>query len=197
MEITAELLWCSDEYGDYLASDGNPAFVRGQKFGTVNPCNGNQWQGRCIGMPETVIISCNREDCKASVEALVREWLKQPPVYCRLELPYPPSVNHYWRSYNGRHCISQEGIAYRKRVSWMVLEQLRKYPKYDSRLAVNILAFPPDKRIRDIDNLLKSPLDALGKAGVYRDDSQIDDLRIRRREVVKDGKIEVEIGGAE
>ena len=37
----------------------------------------------------------------------------------------------------------------------------------------------PDKRRRDIDNLLKPILDALGQYGVYEDDSQIIDLRIR------------------
>jgi Holliday junction resolvase RusA-like endonuclease len=36
----------------------------------------------------------------------------------------------------------------------------------------------PDRRRRDVDNLLKSLLDGLGHAGVYEDDSQIQDLRI-------------------
>ncbi|NBW23084.1 MAG: RusA family crossover junction endodeoxyribonuclease, partial [Caulobacteraceae bacterium] len=41
-------------------------------------------------------------------------------------------------------------------------------------------AFPPDKRKRDLDNVLKSLLDALTHANVWDDDSQIDDLRIYR-----------------
>ena len=36
----------------------------------------------------------------------------------------------------------------------------------------------PDRRRRDVDNLLKSLLDALDHAEVYEDDSQIQDLRI-------------------
>ena len=42
-------------------------------------------------------------------------------------------------------------------------------------------AFPPDRRRRDLDNLLKPALDALQHAGVYEDDSQVDWLVARRR----------------
>ena len=38
----------------------------------------------------------------------------------------------------------------------------------------------PDKRRRDLDNLLKATLDSLTHAGVWSDDSQIDALSIRR-----------------
>jgi crossover junction endodeoxyribonuclease RusA len=47
-------------------------------------------------------------------------------------------------------------------------------------LRVEIEAWPPDKRKRDLDNILKSLLDALTYAGIWEDDSQIDDLRIYR-----------------
>lgn len=54
-------------------------------------------------------------------------------------------------------------------------------------------AFMPDKRMRDLDNLFKSLLDALVKAGVLVDDSVIDDLRIVRKCVVNGGKVLVSI----
>ena len=38
-----------------------------------------------------------------------------------------------------------------------------------------IEAWMPDKRVRDLDNLLKAPLDALTRAGFWVDDSQIAD----------------------
>ncbi len=44
-----------------------------------------------------------------------------------------------------------------------------------------ILVYPPDRRARDLDNLGKALLDALTKAGVYGDDSQIDHLTFARR----------------
>jgi len=42
------------------------------------------------------------------------------------------------------------------------------------------MLFMPDRRKRDIDNTLKALLDALTHAGVWLDDSQVVDLRIRK-----------------
>lgn len=53
------------------------------------------------------------------------------------------------------------------------------------RLRVELLVTPPDKRLRDLDNLLKATLDAMQKAAVYDDDSQIDELIVRRQPVRK------------
>jgi crossover junction endodeoxyribonuclease RusA len=61
------------------------------------------------------------------------------------------------------------------------------------KLRVSILANPPDQRARDLDNLLKAPLDALAKAGVYADDMQVDELTIKRGEVMKLGQLVIEI----
>ena len=63
----------------------------------------------------------------------------------------------------------------------------------DGRLSVKILVNPPDKRRRDIDNLTKVPLDALTHAAVWEDDSQIDELYIRRNAVTAGGSITIQI----
>lgn len=94
-----------------------------------------------------------------------------------LNLPFPPSVNTYWRTYNGRMLISEKGRAYRKAVADQVLIQ-RGNKHYEGKVKMTIEAFRPDKRKRDLDNLLKAPLDALTHAGVYMDDQLIVDLRI-------------------
>ncbi len=57
----------------------------------------------------------------------------------------------------------------------------------EGRLAVHITLFPPDRRKRDVDNILKALLDACEHAGCYDSDSQIDELHIVRRELKKDG----------
>ena len=94
-----------------------------------------------------------------------------------LTLPWPPSVNKYWRTFQGRMIISAEGRSYRKAVADQVLIQ-RGAKHYAGKLRVNIEAFRPDNRRRDLDNLLKATLDACTAAGVWKDDSNIVDLRI-------------------
>ena len=97
-----------------------------------------------------------------------------------IDLPWPPSVNHYWRSVPGRGVlISAKGREYRQEVYARVLIQCAA-KRLAGRLRVQIAAFPPDKRRRDLDNVLKACLDALTHAGVWLDDQQIDDLRIVR-----------------
>ena len=45
-------------------------------------------------------------------------------------------------------------------------------------MGINLEAWRPDNRRRDLDNLFKAPLDACTHAGVWEDDSNIVDLRI-------------------
>lgn len=61
------------------------------------------------------------------------------------------------------------------------------------RLAINVMACPPDRRVRDLDNLWKGFLDALMHAGVINDDGDFDDMRIYRGPIVTDGLLHVEI----
>lgn len=113
-------------------------------------------------------------------------------------LPWPPSLNSYYRSPNkgplaGRHLISARGRLYRVEVVAAGWAQLRLKPMLTGRLYVYIDAYPPDKRKRDLDNLLKALFDALTHAGVWVDDSQIDRLAVERRPPAPNGRIDVTI----
>ena len=112
----------------------------------------------------------------------------------RLELPWPPSMNHYWRNVSGRTLISKEGRLYRERIqAQAIAEGWSLWLGRSERLAVRINAIPPDKRRRDLDNMLKPMLDALTHAGLWDDDSQIDDLHICRHPPRAGGLMIVEV----
>lgn len=102
-----------------------------------------------------------------------------------LELPYPPSVNHYWGQSGNRRFIGKKGVAFRAAVLNAATEADAN--PLEGRLSVHIELFPPDRRKRDLDNVLKSLLDACEHAGCYENDSQIDEIHIVRKEVIKDG----------
>ncbi len=107
-----------------------------------------------------------------------------------LNLPFPPSVNHYWRYTNGKVLVSHRGRQYREAVK---LACLKIKSPMEGPLKVHLRAFPPDQRRRDLDNLNKAILDAMQAGGVYHDDSQIADLRIVRAHTEKPGWIQAEI----
>lgn len=109
----------------------------------------------------------------------------------KYELPYPPSINHYWRRVGRRTLISREGRRYRKEV--MALLAAQRARMIAGRLFVRVTMHPPDRRKRDLDNLAKAVLDALQHGRALYDDSQIDELVIRRGKVVPNGKTIVEI----
>jgi len=83
----------------------------------------------------------------------------------------------------GRLILSAKGRQYREAIKALGLEQ--RWPNFNhSRVRVEFEAWVPDKRRRDLDNILKSLCDSLTHAGIWHDDSQIDDLRIYRAPLV-------------
>ncbi|HDV3459962.1 TPA: RusA family crossover junction endodeoxyribonuclease, partial [Escherichia coli] len=66
-------------------------------------------------------------------------------------LPYPPTVNTYWRRRGSTYFVSKSGERYRRDVALIVRQQQLKL-NLSGRLAIKIIAEPPDKRRRDLDN---------------------------------------------
>jgi len=114
----------------------------------------------------------------------------------KLNLPWPPSVNHYYRRVGPRTLISREGREYRRAICGLLApgggSGIRK-PPAGGRIALAMDAFPPDRRRRDLDNLLKCTQDSLAHAGVFEDDSQIDLLAVRRCDPVRGGTLVIRI----
>ena len=116
-----------------------------------------------------------------------------------IKLPWPPSANTYYRSVmvRGRPVtsISKQGREYRKAVIGEVWALCSGRPEpLTGRLCVSLELYPPDRRKRDLDNHDGKALwDALTHAGVWEDDSQIDERHTYRRQIVKGGMAIVEI----
>jgi len=113
-----------------------------------------------------------------------------------LTLPWPPSANTYWRSVvmgkSPRVLISKKGREYRVDVI-NACRQQRVIGGLTGRIEVKIIALPPDRRRRDIDNLLKATFDAITHSGIWHDDSQIDRIEIERGDVITGGALMIEI----
>lgn len=98
--------------------------------------------------------------------------------------PLPPSVNFYWRLGPHGFYIAKQGIAFRQEVCAIALAAGVRKPLL-CRIALDIMVTMPDKRRRDLDNVLKALLDSMAHAGIYRDDEQVDSITIRRGDVIK------------
>lgn len=82
---------------------------------------------------------------------------------------------------------------YRHQVLACVLQANPAIELVGNSLAVHIIAYPPDRRRRDLDNLNKAILDSLVFSKVIEDDGLIDKLIIERGAVSAPGYVTVAI----
>ena len=125
-----------------------------------------------------------------------------------IDLPYPPTINTYWRhriagkppkQFVSVH-ISKEGREYARQVQAM----LTGAEPSEQRLSVTVWVWMPDRRQRDLDNLLKPLLDACTLdprkrkyQGLWLDDSQIRRLSVVDRGVRKGGRVMLRVKAME
>lgn len=94
-----------------------------------------------------------------------------------LWLPYPPSANNLWRSAKGR--------TYRSRayVDWLteagLLAKSQRAGSITGPYKLSVTAARPDKRKRDLDNILKPISDLLKSIGAIEDDNLCEMLTAR------------------
>ena len=109
----------------------------------------------------------------------------------QIELPYPPTMNTYWRHWNGRTVLARRGRQYKEIVQAIVGPVP---PHLTGPLEFEAEVWLPDRRRRDIDNILKPLLDALTSAGVWEDDSQVKSLKVVHAGVQKPGCVKICVG---
>jgi crossover junction endodeoxyribonuclease RusA len=96
----------------------------------------------------------------------------------KIILALPPSVNRLWRTtQTGRMYKSPKYAAWRKTaVQNAILQAGRRKITEPYKLTLEVVR--PDKRKRDLDNLLKAASDCLVEAGII-DDSQCEHIEAR------------------
>jgi len=112
-----------------------------------------------------------------------------------LELPLPPSVNSYWGFAGSRRFLTLQAREFKKQVAHIVSQQSINFG--DKRLSLTTTLHFKDRRKSDIDNRIKSLLDALVQSGLFDDDSQIDELHVYRGAIYKQGKSLIKISELE
>lgn len=108
-----------------------------------------------------------------------------------LELPWPPSANKNWKYGRGQVRLSEKSRSYRQEIQTLAYTWNPR--RIEGRLAAHIIAYPPDRKARDLDNLLKVTLDSLQGADVFENDSHIDLITIRRDAPIKNGLLRVSL----
>ena len=113
-----------------------------------------------------------------------------------LDLPWPVTLNKLY-GYNpktGRKYLSGKAKDYHWQVKAVVNNKIPfSIRPLTGRLHLDIYCYPPDKRRRHLDNLLKVMLDSLEYSQVFADDGQIDCLMIERRTPNKKPHIDIVI----
>jgi|TARA_R110000822_G_C15180778_1_gene480350 crossover junction endodeoxyribonuclease RusA len=109
-----------------------------------------------------------------------------------IKLPWGTSANvAYIRTMRGI-ALSKTGRLFREHVVTQVEEDGQDLG-LEGKLSVSIELFEPNKRRRDIDNLIKPLLDALEAANVFVNDFQINSLSICRAGYKSGGLMKVKI----
>ena len=108
-----------------------------------------------------------------------------------IEMPFPPSVNHYWGSSGRRRFVSKRGKEFQRDVA--IAWAASGHKTLEGPIELYVAALFPDNRRRDLDNLLKATQDALEHAGAYEDDGQIHRLAIWREGVEDGGRLVVQM----
>lgn len=124
--------------------------------------------------------------------------------FFKAQLPMPPSVNHYWSKSVGRakgrqyvHVrLSDRANKFRNDVVAQVADIAQRHGsirQHSGRIKAVVTLHGATKRSFDVDNFMKGIGDALTHSRVYKDDKQIDELIVKRGEVIKGGRVDVEL----
>ena len=95
-------------------------------------------------------------------------------------LGLPPTLNQMYR--NRGHYRYKTGAvqAYQRYATMKLRDEWGNRPAYTGAVSLSVKLMTKDKRRWDIDNRVKALQDCLSIGGVIEDDSQIDELHVKR-----------------
>ena len=109
----------------------------------------------------------------------------------KFTMPWPPSINGYWRTFRNRQIISKRGREYRVKAIEQLVQLGLSGENVSGDLHVSLVLNPPTLRKYDVDNFSKALFDAMGHADFWLDDDQIISLNIKKGVKTKGGNIEI------
>lgn len=109
----------------------------------------------------------------------------------KLELPWPVSLNAYYRIRQNRIMVTAEARNYRQKACFLAYRLRRAF--WHDKIYLKIEAYPPNKRKFDIDNVLKCLIDSLQEAKIFENDSQIETILIEKKEIQDPAKVIISI----
>lgn len=89
-----------------------------------------------------------------------------------LQLPFPPSVNQAYRNVAGRGRVKSRAYINWIKDADIALYGQNKNERIGGPFVCEIIAKEPDRRRRDVDNIIKVVLDYIVAAGLVDDDSR-------------------------
>jgi crossover junction endodeoxyribonuclease RusA len=112
-----------------------------------------------------------------------------------LNLPYPPSANHLWRRARKGMMLSERYENWLAEAGWTAKAQ--RPGRILGRYKLSIHALRPDKRRRDLDNIIKPISDLLKSVGVIEDDSLCEMITARWVTAGEGVEVHIEPAGIE
>jgi Holliday junction resolvase RusA-like endonuclease len=111
-------------------------------------------------------------------------------VILRLEHPGEPMPSPRPRVVNGRTFMPARYVAYRDGLAWAMRAQLRRR-WLTGPMALEVAYVRGTLRVCDLDNLLKTTMDAGTAAGIWADDVQVAEIHATKRYEKGAGRLEL------
>jgi crossover junction endodeoxyribonuclease RusA len=110
----------------------------------------------------------------------------------KFTIPYPPSLNVYWRNFRGRMVLSAEAKKYKRAVRDLFESDPNLITTAASKkrfVGLKIDVYRPRKS-GDLDNTLKAILDSLNE-NLYEDDRQVIEIHAMRHDDKDNPRVEI------